>query len=153
MLNEIFWGGENIALKCAWRHVDIVAKFIIEFHLSSHRTLDAAGCPDIPVHRWLISGCQKLWELTWAQNALKNFRQVFPNSQQMRFFAVSANLLQKFQKLIQITKYKQQKIGYKQTKKMFKTLPKAQQTRGLSSYHTILHKSWPNLVLKVWTTV
>ena len=69
MLNEIFWGGENIALKCAWRHVDIVAKFIIEFHLSSHRTLDAADCPDIPVHRWLISGCQKLWELPWAQNA------------------------------------------------------------------------------------
>ena len=30
-----------------------------------------------------------------------------------------------------------------------KTLPKAQRTRGLSSYHKFLHKSWSNFILRI----
>ena len=33
----------------------------------------------------------------------------------------------------------------------FKTLPKAQRTRGLSSYHKFLHISWSNLIFRIST--
>ena len=32
-----------------------------------------------------------------------------------------------------------------------KTLPKAQRTRGLSSYHKFKHKSWPNFIFRIST--
>ena len=32
-----------------------------------------------------------------------------------------------------------------------KTLPKAQRTQGLSSYHKFKHKSWLNFIFRIWT--